>query len=308
MLFPELSYARPDDRLMRRVVIRSMEHAAGRTKLVRLYAHWRDEATRSPGLRFHSMLSLMRIELAIAGDWPPAIPPAEPLVMVANHPFGIGDGATLLMLAETLGRPFRILVSNDLMRIEEMREIGLPVCFEETRAARDMNLETRREALRLLKQGVTIIVFPAGGVATAATVFGKADDLPWKQFTARLVRMGKATVLPIHVQGQNGPLFHLVSKWSKTLRYGLLIGAFRRLYGRQIRVTVGTPIPYASLDAEGDGTQLTQRLRDAVFRLASPERAPGRAFGGPAKRARPMRALKAAAAPTRAENNAASQN
>ncbi|GGD95667.1 glycerol acyltransferase [Aureimonas endophytica] len=272
MLFPELSYARPNDRLVRRVVIRSMEHAAGRTRLARLYRFWREDAARNAGARFQSMLDLMRIRLDISGAWPPAIDRAEPLILVANHPFGIGDGAALLALAERLGRPFRILISNDLMKIEEMAEFGLPISFEETKAAQALNLRTRKETMRLLAEGVTIIVFPAGGVATAAKVFGRADDLPWKQFTARLVRMARATVLPVHVHGQNGPLFHLVSKWSQTLRYGLLIGAFRRLYGRPIHLTVGAPIRAGDGPAALDGPDLTKALREAVFGLAASSR------------------------------------
>lgn len=268
MLFPELSYARPTDRLVRRVVIRSMEHAAGRTKLARLYRFWRDEAARDSRSKFQAMLALMRIELDIAGRWPADLEGHDRLIIVANHPFGIGDGVALLALAERLGRPFRILVSNELMGIEEMAQHGLPISFEDTREAQALNLATRREAMRLLSEGVTIIVFPAGGVATAAKVFGQADDLPWKQFTARLVRMSTATVLPVHVDGQNGPLFHLVSKWSLTMRYGLLIGAFRRLYGRRIRLTVGDPISFEGRGADMDGKRMTETIRRTVFGLA----------------------------------------
>ncbi|WP_019996637.1 1-acyl-sn-glycerol-3-phosphate acyltransferase [Aureimonas ureilytica] len=286
MLFPELSYARPHDPLLRRVVIRSVEQAVGRRKLARLYAEWRETARREPRTRFRAMLDLMRIRLDIGGSFPPDIAPNEPLVIVANHPFGIGDGAALLALAETLGRPFRILVSNDLMRIEEMAECGLPIAFEETREAQALTLNTRREAMRLLAEGVAIIVFPAGGVATAGAMFGRAEDLPWKQFTAKLVRRGGATVLPVHVHGQNGPLFHLVSKWSQTLRYGLLLGAFRRLYGRPIRLTVGAPI--RPLEA-ADGRALTELLRRSVFEMA-PGPAPRQDAPGAALRALRQRA------------------
>jgi putative hemolysin len=267
-----------------------MEQAAGRRKLARLYQRWREGLSLGPASPFQSMLAVMRIRLDIAGAWPPALPIGEPLVIVANHPFGIGDGVALLALAEQLGRPFRILVSNDLMRIEEMAAFGLPVSFEDTREAQALNLRTRREAMRLLKEGVTIIVFPAGGVATAAKVFGRAEDLPWKQFTARLVRAGGASVLPVHVHGQNGPLFHLVSKWSQTLRYGLLIGAFRRLYGRTIRLTVGEPIrAHDEAGAKTEGRALTDSLRRSVFRLAPPQ-APRRSLFRAALKVRRRRA------------------
>lgn len=268
MRYSELTYARPDDRLFRRWAIRSIEELSGRRKLARLYGVWRRDLGMGRRDAFNSMLDLMKIRLDTSGALPTGQAIPERLVMVANHPFGIGDGVAILALAERLGRPFRILINNDLMKIPEMSAYGLPVSFEENKAALAMNMETRREATRLLAEGTTIIVFPAGGVATAPTMFGAADDLPWKQFTARLVQTGRASVLPIHFEGQNGPLFHLASRLSLTLRIGLLIGEFRRQYGRAIRVTVGRVIAFEELSSIADRKLLTERLREAVFGLA----------------------------------------
>lgn len=267
--YAELTFARPDDRLFRRWAIRSIEHLSGRRTLARLYGVWRRDLKSGRRDAFNAMLDLMKIRLDVAGGLPARRDMPARLVMVANHPFGIGDGVAILALAERLGRPFRILINNDLMKIPEMSAYGLPVSFEETKAALAMNMETRREASRLLNEGTTIVVFPAGGVATAPTMFGAADDLPWKQFTARLVQTGRAAVLPIHFEGQNGPLFHLASRLSLTLRIGLLIGEFRRQYGRAIRVTVGKVIAFEELSGIADRKLLTERLREAVFALAA---------------------------------------
>jgi hypothetical protein len=87
-----------------------------------------------------------------------------------------------------LGRPFRVLINNDLMKIPEIAPFALPISFDETREAMAINMATRQQAVELLKAGVTIVVFPAGGVATAPKGFGRAVDLPWKMFPARLVQ------------------------------------------------------------------------------------------------------------------------
>jgi putative hemolysin len=267
--YPELTYARPGDRLLKRLAISCIEDVSGRRRLARLYGIWRSRVAAGYPLAFEAMLELMRIRLDCRGALPePAALPAH-LVMVANHPFGIGDGIAILALAERLGRPYRILVNNDLMKIPEMAAYGLPVSFEETRQAQALNLATRREAIRLLAEGTTIVIFPAGGVATAPTIFGAADDLPWKQFTARLVQTSQAAVLPVQFHGQNGPLFHLVSRWSMTLRLGLLIGEFRRLYGRAITVTIGDLIRHEEIAAICDRRALTEGLRGRVFGLAA---------------------------------------
>ncbi len=187
------------------------------------------------------------------------------MVIVANHPFGIGDGIASLALAEQLGRPFRVMINNELLKVPEMAPYSLPVSFEETREALTQNMAMRHEALKLLKEGVTIIIFPAGGVATARRGFGRAEDLPWKMFPAKLIQSAKANVLPIYFEGQNGPLFHFASRISLTLRLSLLIREFKRLSGTSIRARVGPVIPYRDLAATSDRKLLLMRLYEAVF-------------------------------------------
>jgi putative hemolysin len=100
----------------------------------------------------------------------------------------------------------------------------LPIDFSPSRQATQTNLETRNATQRALKQGVTLVIFPAGGgVATADRAFGKAEELPWKTFTARLIQDAQANVLPVYFEGQNGALFHFVSRYSLELRLTLLV-------------------------------------------------------------------------------------
>ena len=209
-------------------------------------------------------------------------------MIVANHPFGIGDGIAVLSLAEQLGRPFRVMIAAELLKIREMEPYSLPVDFSETKEALKNNLAVRHEAVRLLKQGVTIVVFPAGGVATAPNGFGEAEDLPWKIFPARLIQEAKASVVPMHFPGQNGRLFHLVSrpmnlvehearlarlvgKVSLTLRLSLLVREFARLV-RQDHQRAHRP--HACLGGAGAAARPQGTARygsaEAVFDLAPP--------------------------------------
>ena len=135
-----------------------------------------------------------------------------------------------------------------------------------------MNLETRREAVRLLKEGVTIVVFPAGGVATARRGFGRAEDLPWKLFPAKMIQSAQAAVVPVYIEGQNGRLFHLVSRLSQTMRISLLIREFRRLAGRTITAHVGPTLGADDLATIRDRKALTNRLHDAVFSMRPADR------------------------------------
>ncbi len=266
--FKELSYANERDPKLKRWIIRTIEGLSGRDRFVDLYEIWRDEIVAQGDRVFGRMLELIDVKMRVNGQWPPQNLSDDPVVIVANHPYGIGDGIAVLALAEQLGRPFRVLINNELLKVPEMAPYSLPVCFEETKEALAMNMQTRNEAVRLLKEGVTIVIFPAGGVATARKGFGKAEDLPWKIFTAKLVQAAKANVIPIYFEGQNGWLFHFASRFSLTLRISLLIREFRRLSGSMINSTVGSTIYWEELSRMAGRQEILSYLYNAVFSLA----------------------------------------
>lgn len=272
MKFKELSYANERDPKLKRWFIRSIEGLSGRDRFTRLYEIWRNDIVGKTDRVFGKMLDLINVDLKIEGTWPPENIPEGPIVIVANHPFGIGDGIAVLAIAEQLGRPFRVLINNELLKVPEMAPYSLPVSFEETKEALAINMQTRHEALRLLKEGVTVVIFPAGGVATAKKGFGRAEDLPWKMFPAKLIQAAKASVVPVFFEGQNGRLFHLASKISLTLRVSLLIREFRRLSGSTIQARVGAVIPWEELSTYADRKDLLARLFGAVFSMAPVQR------------------------------------
>lgn len=275
-----LSYASEHLPVWRRALIRSIENASGRRRMLPLYERWRSQSAGVSPRMMAEMLELIGTSLEIEGAWPQQPPATAPLVIVANHPFGIGDGIALTVLAEALGRPYRILVNRDFLKVPEVRDIVLPVDFAETEEAMRTNLATRAAARQLLKSGTTLIVFPAGGVATAEKAFGPAEELPWKLFTARLVQQAGASVMPVYFEGQNSLLFHLVSRKSLTLRLSLLVSEFRRFAGARVRLHVGEIVPFAALENQADRRALTDELFGLVHRLA------------PGNRGKPLGALR----------------
>lgn len=291
--FPELSYANPRQPALTRWFIHSVEGLSGRDRFAALYDLWRRQVVPTGERVFSRMLDLIDVRIRSADQWPPAGLPDTPLVIVANHPFGIGDGIAALSLAEQLGRPFRVMIHKDLLKIREMEPYSLPIDFSETKEALKNNMAVRHEAVRLLKEGVTVVIFPAGGVATAPKGFGRAIDLPWKMFPAKLVQEAKASVIPMHFAGQNGRLFHLVSgpmnmaerdnrvakfigKASLTLRTSLLIREFARLSGKAIEVRVGDVLKWSELEPLRDRKALLDHLYRRVFDLAAPAARRGR--------------------------------
>ncbi|MEL7542461.1 MAG: lysophospholipid acyltransferase family protein [Pseudomonadota bacterium] len=270
MRVKELSYASPDQSIGKRLLIQAIEEVSGRRRFLPLYRQWSHEIAPTSPTMMGDMLSLIDVRLDISGAWPVRPVDGEPVVMIANHPFGIGDGIALLSLAEQLGRPYKVLINSELLKIPEIRPHSLPVDFSATRAALKNNIETRKAALEALGEGTTIVVFPGGGVATARRPFrGRALELPWQPFIGRLIQSAQASVLPVFFEGQNSKLFHVASHVSETLRTSLLVSEFRRFAGSDLPVRVGEMIPFDALENQDDRAALVSELFARVLALGS---------------------------------------
>lgn len=279
----EFSYSTPDESRYRRAVIHWIEQATGKPRLRRLY----EDYVNGPAVEDFFAEAVERLALAVrVHGGVTGIPRTGPLVIVANHPFGVVDGLVLGYLISLVRPDFKILVHSVLCRLPELRPHLLPIDFAETPRARTINLASRQSALKDLAEGKVIAVFPGGGVATAPKPIGQARDPEWKLFVARLIHAGRADVVPVHFAGQNSRLFQLASHLSMTLRMSLLFREVVNKIGTEVRAHVGPTIPYADLARFDDRRALVGSLRDKTEALAPawPVRraggAPNRSWGG----------------------------
>ncbi len=261
------SYANPDDPKVRRMTMALLERALGLSRLTSGYERWRTTLGGASPRTFGSMLEMCEIDLVLTGHWPPVRLPDGPLLIVSNHPFGIGDGIALGAIAERFGRPFKLLINQRLARVPEIEPYILPLSFDATREAVEMNLATRLEAVRLLKAGGTVGIFPGGGVATAPLGYGPVEELPWKKFLPKLVQMGGANVLPIYMHGQNSLLFQAASRVSLTARRAMLCREFVRQLGNPIVVEAGAVMAFETLAAIRDRNALLAHIQRAVLSM-----------------------------------------
>ncbi|MEM7032287.1 MAG: hypothetical protein AAF629_22240 [Chloroflexota bacterium] len=160
-----------------------------------------------------------------------------------------------------------MLINNALCKEERIAHYMLPIDFDETKEAVQTNINSKREALELLRNDGAIVIFPAGGIATAQGMFGQVTDLEWKLFAAKLIQMTKATVIPIYFHGHNGRLFQLVSQFSLTLRLSLIIHEVKKQIGETLTLTVGDPIPYDDLASIKKRSDLIEHLRKVIYDL-----------------------------------------
>jgi len=261
------SYAEPNDPRLKRFIIRLIERMTGQPYLKTLY----DDrfARRLPDESFWDLaIRLLDLHVAVNADGLARMPKTGPLVVVANHPFGVLDGVIICHLVNRVRSDFRILTNAVLNRADEVKEFLLPVDFTESDQALETNLKSRAAAKHLLMNGGCLIVFPAGGVSTTPSLWHKrAVDAEWKNLTARLISQGKADVVPVFFAGQNSRLFQLASHLSMTLRLSLLFREVRDSVGGEVVVRIGEVIPFATLASMTDRQKLMNYLRDATYAL-----------------------------------------
>lgn len=262
-----LTYSSPDDPLFKRWLINGVEQLTGRRRLERLYEEVRRQQF-PPHEIWAVLLRKLNIQVLFDADRLRPLPREAPLVFIANHPFGVVDGLILGFLVAQVRPDFKILVNEVLCREALLAPFLLPIDFRESREAMATNLHTRSESLRRLGAGEALAIFPAGGVSTAPTPWGAADDLEWKRFVARLIQQTRATVVPLYLPGQNSRLFQVVSQFSLNLRLGLLLHEVRNKMGRQIPVHIGRPVPFEELAHLKNRQQLLDHLRALTYALA----------------------------------------
>jgi putative hemolysin len=262
------SYAAPDDPRLKRLVIRAIETMTGQPYLKSLY----DEHRRNPipGESFWSA-AMRNLELKIDYNKEALarLPATGPLVIVANHPFGVLDGLIISYLTSLVRNDFLVLTNSVLYQADEIRDHLLPIDFAETKEALDTNLKSRAAAKTHLLRGGVLVVFPAGGASTAPKPWSKrAVDAEWKNFAARLITSAKAPVIPVYFAGQNSRLFQIASHISMTLRLSLFFKEVYDKIGSELRVRIGHLIPYSEL-AHLDRAKLMEHLRQQTYALGA---------------------------------------
>lgn len=264
----DISYAHSAATRPGRALIRLMENTTGRLHLIRRAAGYEQDV--AAGRSFWSVMAdRYGLTLDVVGGSLANIPTDRPVILIANHPYGILDGLMMgHILAETRG-DFRILAHQVFRKAEDLNKVILPVDFAETKDALRTNLATRKAALDYLGQGGAIGIFPGGTVSTAARPFDHPMDPGWRGFTARMIAKSDAVVVPTFFDGHTSRLFQIASHLHVTLRMGLLIKEFKKRVDTPVRVVIGEPLERAALaPLTSDTKALMDFLRKATYDLS----------------------------------------
>ena len=204
------------------------------------------------------------------------IPRKGSVIVVANHPFGILEGAVLATILLTVRPDVRILANSVLAAVPELRDLVIPVDPMGTCDSARRSVSGLRKAIEFVAQGGLLVVFPAGEVSHFQWREREVTDPAWNPAVARLIqaafRRGAApSVVPVFVSGSNGALFQAAGAIHSGLRTALLA---RELFNKKMKsvdVRIGSVIEGAKLLAIPTAEEQVEYLRWRTYLLKNRE-------------------------------------
>lgn len=249
-----LTYSNTFDSPVKRTIIKTIEWFTGKIHIVRMIRAFEKRGKIRGQAFWRAALDVMGIDLITPQEQLDRIPKTGPVVIVANHPHGMVDG---MVMADLIGRvrtDYRILTRAFLTDIDEdAGSFLIPVPFPHEEDAQAKMVEMRKQAMAHLKDGGVIAIFPSGVVASSNSLFGPMIEDEWNLFTAKMIRMSGATVVPLFFQGANSRWYQMANQVSATLRQSLLIHEIVNACGRPQKPIVGHPF---------DPEEVKERLSD----------------------------------------------
>ncbi|MGD0468477.1 MAG: GNAT family N-acyltransferase [Terriglobales bacterium] len=219
--------------------------------------------TAPQGFRLEALLAEMKVKLDVQPADLERIPIKGPLVAVANHPFGVLDGAVLAVLLSRVRPDVKILTNSLLQGIPELHRHCIFVDPFHAPSSADKNVKPMKQAIGWLRQGGALAVFPAGEVSQWNVREAQVTDPAWNTVAARLVRKTGASALPVYFCGRNSVTFQLLGLINPRLRTLFLLQEFLQQREKDVQVRIGGAIPselIANLDNDEEATEYL-RLR-----------------------------------------------
>jgi len=188
-----------------------------------------------------AILNEFQIKFEIPEEDLKRLPKDGAYITVSNHPLGGIDGILLLKLMLEQRDDFKIIANFLLHRIEPMKPYIMPVNPFEDRKDVKSSIAGFKNAIKHLRDGHPLGLFPAGEVSTYKD--GKLMvDKPWEEAAMKLAKKANVPIVPIYFHAKNSRLFYKLSKISDIFRTAKLPSELLTQKNRVIKVRIGIRI------------------------------------------------------------------
>ncbi len=215
-----------------------------------------------------SILEHFEIEFQIPEDDFKRLPKDGPYITISNHPLGAIDGILLMDLMLQKRDDYKIMANFLLQRMAPLAPYILPVNPFENHKDSKSSIIGFKNALKHLREGHPLGIFPAGEVSTYKD--GKLIvDKPWEEAVLKLIRKAEVPVVPIYFHAKNSKLFYRLSKWKDVFRTAMIPSQVYTQRNRPIKVRIGQPISVKAQKEHEELKEFGELLRRKTYILAN---------------------------------------
>jgi putative hemolysin len=215
-----------------------------------------------------NVLTEMKVTAEVSDSDLRRIPSTGALVVTANHPFGLLDGAVLGAILLGVREDVKIVTNSLFASIPELHECCIFADPWRKPESAAINRRAARQSLAWLHSGGALAVFPAGEVAQFDFRQMEVIDPEWNPMAAHLARLTGASALPVYFSGHNSVPFQVLARLHPGLRIAFLLHEFLQQKGKRVEVRIGAPVQAEFLRQPHSHREAAGYLRWRTYLLA----------------------------------------
>jgi len=166
------------------------------------------------------------------------VPEKGGCIFICNHPTGMLDGIVLIDLISRVRPDVKFLGNFLLGRMDVLENFFIEV--DPFDANNPLNVKGIKTALRHVRDGNCLAIFPAGEVSTLHNF--RIQDRRWPTSILKFIRKVNVPIVPMFMSGTNAPAFHIWGFLHPILRSAQLVRQFNKKDNSTVKVAIGAPI------------------------------------------------------------------
>lgn len=225
-----------------------------------------------PGPEFAKrLLDQMELDFRIGNPERLAFPEG-PFIVISNHVYGHIDGICLVDLVGHVREKVKVMVNEMLMYIWGLAPNFISVNpTVKQRQVTGTSINGIKEALRQLRDGEPLCLFPSGAVADIKPLKGGIlQEREWQDAAIRLIRKARVPVVPIRFFDRNSWFYYSLGLIDYRVRFLRLFHELANKKGQQPRIGIGETISVEQQDAIPE-EDFKAFLRSSVYDMPLPE-------------------------------------
>ncbi len=228
------------------------------------------ENSDKQGIEFiDSVINSLQLKFDFNKDELKRIPKKGAFITVSNHPLGGVDGLILLKIISEIRPDFKLLANYLLHKIDPVNKISLPLNHFENHKLGEPSLAGIKNALKYLREGNPLGVFPAGEVSTYQSDKNTVSDREWQYSILKFIKYSDVPIVPVYFKGNNSFFFHLLGKIHPLLQTARLPSEMFNKKNKTIQIRIGNPIRPKELEKYTDISMLGRYLRAKTYALGT---------------------------------------